>query len=111
MPIHSGAYTANYVNTYVAYVCPMKRSFVNAKTCFATLPAPPVDVQESIVDVVERAPVPMRGFLMDSLIHDRLADAKFLVAHVDEFMEFARIAAVSQQVDERDFTQFDETVM
>ena len=87
--------SAKYVNSYVTYVCPIKRTFVNSKTCLSMLPAPPLDVQEAVADIVDRVPPTMRGYLMDSLVCDRLSDARFLVAHVDEFVEFARIAAVS----------------
>lgn len=101
-------YSANFVNSYVTYVCPMKRSFIKSKTCLQMLPAPPLDVQESIVGVLERVPPSMRGYLMDSLVHERIEDAQFLVSHIDAFEEFARIAAVSQQMNE-EYDQFDDT--
>lgn len=104
-------YLPQYVNTYVTYVCPIKiRPMVKSIPCFQMMPAPSVDVQQAVVDVVENVPVIMRGYVMDSLVHDRLDDARFLLEHVDTFVEFGRIAVTCQRTDEMVHEQFDETV-
>jgi len=102
-------YLASYVSAYVSYVCPMKSPMVGGKTCFQMMPAPPVDIQQGVVEIVESAPRPLRGLLMDSIVTDRLNDARYIVEHAEEYVEFLRIASVSQQTSEIDYPQYDET--
>lgn len=102
-------YIPQYINSYVTYVCPMKQPVVKSKVCFESVPAPPLDVQQAVVEVVETVPTSMRPYVMDSLVHDRLDDTRFLLEHVDTFVEFGRIAYTCQQQEEVRYDQFDET--
>jgi len=68
-------------------------------SCLDTLRAPPVDVQDQVVTLVESVPIPMRGVLMSAVLDDRLNDAAFLLTHTDEFMDFDRIFREASYVD------------
>ena len=91
--------SATYVNTYITFVCPIKSPVYKSIECFRTIPAPPLEVQEAVVQVAQQVPKQMRGYVIDSLVRDRVADAQYLLTHVDEFMEIARIAKLSQDPD------------
>jgi len=92
----------NFVRAYVQYVCPIKQRPLTAKlSCLDVLRAPPVEVQEAVVELVERAHPLVRPALMASLVEDRVDDAKFIVEHEAELVRFAEISATSAVLDPR----------
>lgn len=77
-----------FLQNYVMYVCPLR---AQPRQCLPTLRAPPLAVQQSIDDLVEIIPGPLRGPVMDSLVDGRPADAQYLIDHADEYLIFNEI--------------------
>lgn len=98
-----------FMQAYSSYVCPVRKPILTPYMgCAQALRAPPLKIQEQIVQVVDQADPLVRPILMASLLDDRIEDAKYIVLHEREFVEFDAIFRRSEKVDD-DLTPFDSS--